>query len=103
MPARVLLAVAVLIALPAAVASGAAAVPLADAVERGDTAAVRSLIAQGSDVNSARVDGTTALHAAVHADRLEIAELLLRAGANAAAKDRYGVTPLYLAAVNGNA
>ena len=32
-----------------------------------------------------------------------IADLLLRGGADAAARDRYGVTPLYLAALNGNA
>jgi ankyrin repeat protein len=81
----------------------AAGVPLADAAERGDLAAVRSLIGQRSDVNATRVDGTTALHAAVHADHLEIADLLLRAGANAGARDRYGVTPLFLACVNGNA
>src|SRR5439155_101057 len=31
------------------------------------------------------------------------AELLIRAGADAKTADRYGVTPLYLAAVNGNA
>ena len=30
-------------------------------------------------------------------------DALLRAGAKAAAGNRYGVTPLYLAAVNGNA
>jgi ankyrin repeat protein len=69
-------AVAALIAclLPAG-AAAAAGLPLADAAERGDVAAVRALIAQKSDVNAARIDGTTALHAAVHADRLEIADL----------------------------
>src|SRR5436190_5198657 len=103
MSPRHVFAFAVLIGwlLPAiAVAAG---VPLADAAERGDLAAVRSLIGQGSDVNATRVDRTTALHAAVHADHLEIADLLLRAGANAGARDRYGVTPLFLACVNGNA
>jgi ankyrin repeat protein len=103
MSPRHVFAFAVLIGwlLPAiAVAAG---VPLADAAERGDLAAVRSLIAQGIDVNATRVDGTAALHAAVHADHLEIADLLLRSGANAGARDRYGVTPLSLACVNGNA
>jgi ankyrin repeat protein len=104
MSARHRFAVAALIAclLPAG-AAAAAGVPLADAAERGDVPAVRALIAQKIDVNATRIDGTTALHAAVHADRLEIADLLIKAGANAAVKDRYGVTPLYLAAVNGNA
>jgi ankyrin repeat protein len=90
------------ILLPA-VAAAAADVPIADAAARGDLTAVRALIGQRVNVNATRVDGTTALHAAVHADRLDIAEALLRAGANAAATDRYGVTPLYLAAVNGSA
>jgi ankyrin repeat protein len=102
MSARLLLTVALLISLPPAGALAAAGVPLADAAERGNLAAVRSLIGQGSDVNATRVDGTTALHAAAHADRLDIAELLLKAGANPAVRDRYGVTPLYLASVNGN-
>ena len=63
---------------------------------------MRTLLGQKADVNAAREDGLTALHAAVHADRLDIADALLRAGANVAAKDRYGLTPLYLASLNGN-
>ncbi len=101
---RALLPAAALIAalLPAST-FGAEAVPLVDAAARGDHAAVRTLIKQGRDVNAGRVDGVTALHAAVDADRLDIVNTLLQAGAKAAAGDRYGVTPLYLAAVNGNA
>jgi ankyrin repeat protein len=101
--ARLLFAAAVAIALPPTGTLAAAVVPLAEAAEKGDVATVRALLGKGSDVNAARVDGGTALHAAVHADRLDIAELLLKAGATATVKDRYGVTPLYLAAVNGNA
>ena len=86
-----------------AATAAAAEAPLVDAARRGDHAAVRALIAQRSDVNATGVDGATALHAAVDADRLDIADTLLRAGANASAGDRYGVTPLYLASVNGNA
>src|SRR6185295_18496801 len=85
--------------LPAA-AWAAGVAPLVDAVERGDLTQVRALIKQGGDINAARVDGLTALHAAVYADRLDIASALLTAGAKATAADRYGVTPLYLAAVN---
>src|SRR5687767_5247233 len=83
--------------------ASAAAIPLVDAAERGNLAEVQALVKKGADINAARVDGLTALHAAVHADRLDIADALLRAGARAAAVDRYGVTPIYLAAVNGNA
>jgi uncharacterized protein len=103
MSPRHVFAFAVLIGWLLPAVAVAAGVPLADAAERGDLAAVRSLIGQGSDVNATRVDGTAALHAAVHADHIEIADLLLRAGANAGARDRYGVTPLFLACVNGNA
>jgi ankyrin repeat protein len=103
MPARLLSAVAILIALAPGGALAAGPVPLADAAERGDLAAIRTLVGQGTDVNAARVDGTTALHAAVHADRLDVADLLLKAGASASVKDRYGITPLYLASVNGSA
>ena len=77
--------------------------PLIDAVKGGDRAAVRALIAQRVDVNAAEPDGTTALHWAVRADDREMASLLLAAGARATAANRYGVTPLRLAATNGNA
>src|SRR5689334_9333904 len=51
-------------------ASRASADPaVADAEMRGDTAMVRALIKQGSDVNAAQGDGMTALHwAASHGD-----------------------------------
>src|SRR5262245_36856571 len=102
MSVRILAVAAFVTLLPGSLlAAGAAA--LVDAAERGNLSEVRSLIKQGTDINSTRVDGMTALHAAVNADRLDITEALLAAGAKAGAADRYGVTPLYLAAVNGNA
>jgi ankyrin repeat protein len=45
----------------------------------------------------------TALHWAVRADDLELVTLLLRAGADAKAPNRYGLRPITLAAVNGSA
>jgi ankyrin repeat protein len=48
-------------------------------------------------------EDTALLHKAVRSDDLQKVEGLIRAGANAKAADRYGITPLYLAAVNGNA
>lgn len=89
--------------LMAAAPGAAADLPLAVAAERGDLTSLRALLAKGTDINATRVDGSTALHAAVHADRLDVTEALLRAGARAAATNRYGVTPLSLAALNGNA
>jgi ankyrin repeat protein len=77
---------------------------LSDAAKKGDARAVRVLLEQQRvDVNAPGIDGTTALHWSVRAEDLETAELLLSAGANARAADRYGVTPLYLASVNGSA
>jgi ankyrin repeat protein len=103
MLARLLAVVGLIAVLLPSPAAAAAPAPLVDAAARGDLAAVRRLIAEKTDVNAARVDGMTALHAAVQADRLDVADALLRAGAKGAAVDRYGITPLYLASVNGNA
>ena len=100
--ARILRAVVVAVFLPASLAAAAGRVPLVDAAGRGDLATVRTLLAQEADVNAAGEDGLTALHAAVHAERLDVADALLRAGARASAKDRYGLTPLYLASLNGS-
>jgi ankyrin repeat protein len=76
---------------------------LIDAVKSNDVAAVRSLIAERVDVDATEADGSTALHWAAQRDNLEIANLLLAAGANARPANRYNVTPLFLAATNGNA
>jgi len=103
MPGRIFAVAALVTALLPASLLAAGAPTLVDVTERGNLAEVRALIKQGTDINTARVDGLTALHAAVYADRLDLTEILLAAGAKATATDRYGVTPLYLAAVNGNA
>ncbi len=71
--------------------------------EGGDAAALTKALTRGGDVDERGPDGTTALHWAARADRLETVRALLAAGADASAADRYGVTPLQLAAVNGNA
>ena len=76
---------------------------LADAAMAPNPEAVRSLLKQKVDVNAPQPDGTTALHWAVREDDLETADLLIRAGANVKAANRFGATPLSLAATNGNA
>jgi ankyrin repeat protein len=73
------------------------------AVKNGDLTAVRSLVGNAAEINSAEPDGTTPLHVAVLRNDTDSVDLLLRAGANARATTRYGVAPLYLACVNGNA
>jgi ankyrin repeat protein len=76
---------------------------VADAAQRGDKQAVRDLVRQGAGVNTPQAGGTTALHWAAQADDVEMADLLIQAGANAAAANVAGATPLLAAAVNGSA
>lgn len=80
----------------------AARSPVADAAEKQDRAAIRTLLKQRADVNAAQADGMTALHWAAYLDDLETAKVLADAKANANATNRYGVTPLFLACQNGN-
>ena len=79
---------------------------LADAARRGDRQTVQSLLQQhpgAEGANAPDADGTSPLHWAAHRNDLEMADLLLRAGANVRASNRYGVQPLVLASANGHA
>jgi ankyrin repeat protein len=76
--------------------------PLADAVQDQDFATATALLAD-ADVAAAQGDGSTALHWAVYWDQLELTQQLLAKGADVQAATRLNATPLYLAAVNGNA
>ena len=75
---------------------------VADAVMKGDTAAVRALLGQKADVNAPQADGSTALHWAVFRSDVAAADLLIRAGANVKAVTREGATPLSLASTVGD-
>jgi len=81
----------------------AATSDVADAVMRGDKAAVQKLIAAHADVNVPQNDGATALHWAVHESDTQMVNLLLKAGANPKAANHDGSTPLWLASINGKA
>ncbi len=105
MTTAVAVALACLLLPGAAVAARAStsAVPIVAAAQSGDVAAVQRLLQQRSVVNAGDPDGTTALHWAARLDHLELAKALLRAGADANVTNRYGVSPLSLAARAGSA
>jgi uncharacterized protein len=90
--------------LSAWVHAAADAVAVVDAAMRGDRDAVRSMLKDGADVNSAQGDGMTALHWAAMKGDVQLAEILLYAGANVKATTRLGAyTPIMLAAKAGDA
>ncbi|MCC7124524.1 MAG: ankyrin repeat domain-containing protein, partial [Acidobacteria bacterium] len=77
---------------------------VADAAQRGDREAVRTLLKDAADVNAAQGDGMTGLHWAAMNGDAELAQMLLYAGANVHATTRLGnYTPLFLAARQGKA
>jgi ankyrin repeat protein len=76
---------------------------VADAVMKGDKAALRTLLQQKADVNAAQIDGATALHWAVYRNDLEAADLLIRVGVKVDTANREGVTPLAMASLYGSA
>jgi ankyrin repeat protein len=83
-------------------AGAAADSPVADAAQRGDVDAVRSLLQRGADVNAAQGDGMSALHWAAKNGAVEMARILIYAGASPSAITRLGeYTPLLLAAESG--
>jgi len=88
---------------PPLAAAAAADARLADAAMRQDMPTVRTLLAQKVDVNALGSDGTPALHWIVRVDDVATARLLIGAGASATLTNRYGLTPLAIAAANGNA
>src|SRR5207253_2692162 len=70
---------------------------VADAAMQGNRDAVRALLKDGADVNTALGDGMTALHYAASKHDLEMAKILLYAGANVKATTRIGgYTPLLI-------
>ena len=87
----------------ASVQASGADVRLITAVKNSDHEAIRALLQSGqADVNAAEPDGTTALHWAAEQDDAASVEALLRMGAQAGKTNRYGVTPLIRACLNGN-
>ncbi|HUQ88131.1 MAG TPA: ankyrin repeat domain-containing protein [Vicinamibacterales bacterium] len=89
--------------LALSVGISAAESPVADAAARGDRDAVKTLLKSAADVNAAQGDGMTALHWAAMNGDIELAQMLIFAGANVRATTRLGAyTPLYLASQQGH-
>ncbi len=100
---KALIPTTAVLCLAAAIALGAAGkTDVADAAARDDVAAVKKLITAKADVNATQVDGSTALHWAVHHQDAALVETLLRAGAKVDTANREGVTPLQMAAIYGD-
>ena len=75
--------------------------PIFTAVGRGDVDAVRAILKEDpAAVRAKDGDGSQPLHAAGRIDRKDIAELLLKSGADINALDQAGHTPLYHALGN---
>ncbi len=75
---------------------------LIEAAQRGDTAAVEALLAEGADVNGRNNIGLTPLMAAAWAGHTHTVQVLLDAGAKVNARDENGLTPLMSAAGEGH-
>jgi len=91
------------LSLAAVVSSAGRDLRLADAAQQGDTDAIRTLLKEKVDVNVAHGDGMTPLHWAAFNDDLDVARLLISAGASPNATTRVGaITPMLIACKNGN-
>ena len=105
-------AVAVCLAVPTGVVAGGAegAAALADAVQRMDRVTIQRLLDEVARdvgdgigiINATQVDGMTAVLWSAYHDDLDLTRRLISAGADVTAANRYAVTPLSLAATNGN-
>lgn len=78
--------------------------PLFEAILNGNTARAGSLLAREPKVSRMRSSsqGFTPLHIAAGQGELEIAQLLVRAGADVDARANEDLTPLHCAAMSGN-
>jgi uncharacterized protein len=83
-------------------ASAEAVRALAEAVKLGERHRALELLAEGTDVNTPEVDGTTALMWAAYYGDAELVERLITHGADVTPRNNYGVFALSEAAVTGD-
>jgi ankyrin repeat protein len=84
------------------VAGTALAGDLANAAKQGDLNAVQSLLNGSAKQDVAGAEGRAALIWAITRNDAEMADILLRAGADPKAANEYGATALYAAAANAD-
>jgi ankyrin repeat protein len=70
---------------------------------KGEEAVVKSRIQQKADVNAPQADGATAIQWSAYHNDLDLADVLIAAGANVKLANHDGATPLSLASLNGSA
>lgn len=76
---------------------------LANAVEAKDRDSIDTLLQNSGNINAPQVDGMTALLWAIQYDDTTLALELLKHGAKPDQTNNYGIMPLHLACLNGNA
>jgi len=103
LPRSVMLPFCLAALLVATIGAAGNDVRLMNEVKQGHHEAVRALLKQRVDPNAREADGTTALHWAVQADDRRMVDVLIAAGARVTTANEYSVTPIALAATNGNA
>lgn len=71
------------------------------ACEKENPALVAMLLNHGASVNKSCIQGWTALHESVCRNNVEICEMLMKAGAKVSLPNKYGITPIFVAAQSG--
>src|SRR3984885_6045285 len=100
---KALIFVALALTAIAAEVQAPSAAKLAVAIKSGQRAGALDMIAEKSgDVNAAEADGSTPLLWAANLNDAELAQRLLKAGANPKVRNLLGSTPLGEAALNAN-
>ena len=100
---RLALVMLTLLFITVTVTAQAANPALIEAARHQDGEAVRLLLSGGADPDSRQVDDATALHWAVYREDVDMAALLIEAGADINSANRLGTSPLFIAAEAGNA